>query len=57
MKRDYKVTVTKVSTITVTAYDEEDAIEIASQLPNSLPDWEHKTEYEAEEEYDYDEEP
>jgi hypothetical protein len=57
MKRDYKVTVTKVSTITVTAYDEEDAIEIASQLPNSLTDWEHKTEYEVEEEYDYDEEP
>ena len=25
MKRDYKVTVTKVSIITVTAYDEEDA--------------------------------
>jgi hypothetical protein len=55
MKRDYKVTVTKVSTITVTAYDEEDAIEIASQLSYQLPDWEHKTEYEAEEDPDFDE--
>jgi ligand-binding SRPBCC domain-containing protein len=56
MKRNYTVKVTRISTIVLTAYDEEDACEIASQTPFQSPDWEHTTEFEAEENYDHEEE-
>ena len=57
MKRNYKVTLTRVSTITVYAYDEEDAQEIANQTPFTIPDWDHTPwDYDVVEDDDYDEE-
>ena len=57
MKRNYKVTLTRVSTITVYAYDEEDAQEIANQTPFTTPDWDHTPwDYNVVEDDDYDEE-
>ena len=57
MKRNYKVTLTRVSTITVYAYDEEDAKEIADQTPLNDLDWDHTPwDYDVVEDDDYDEE-
>ena len=55
MKRNYKVTLTRVSTITVYAYDEEDAKEIADQTPLKDLEWVEKSiEYDVEEDYEED---
>lgn len=57
MKRNYKVTYTRIMEITVYAYDEEDAIEIADQTPLKEMDWNLKSaEYEVEEDDEEDEE-
>lgn len=57
MKRYYKVTLTRVSTITVYAYDEEDAKEIADQTPLNGSCWDHSLgDYDVVEDDDYDEE-
>ena len=57
MKRNYKVTYTRIMEITVYAYDEEDAIEIADQTPLKETDWNLKSaEYEVEEDDEEDEE-
>lgn len=55
MKRNYKVTMTRVMEITVYAYDEEDAKEIADQTPLKDMDWVEKSiEYDVEEDYEED---
>lgn len=56
MKRNYKVTLTRVSTITVYAYDEEDAKEIADQTPLKDMGWDHAPlDYDVEEDEEEDE--
>jgi len=54
-KENYKVTLVKVYTITVAAYDEEDAVEIATQIKFSDPEWEVDDDWSAERDYEEDE--
>lgn len=54
MKNTYKVTVTIKRQISVTAYDEEDAIEIAQQIPFSHVEWSDDRDWDVEQDYEED---
>ena len=55
MKANYKVTLVKTYTITVHAYDEDDAVEIATQIKFSDPEWNVDDDWSAEQDYEEDE--
>ena len=52
---NYKVTMKHVKTIVVSACNEEDALEIASQIKFSDPEWDAEEEWSAEPDYEEDE--
>ena len=52
---NYKVKVIHTKTIVVSACNEEDAVEIASQIKFSDPEWDAEEEWSAEPDYEEDE--
>jgi hypothetical protein len=52
---NYKVKVIHTKTIVVQAYNSEDAVEIASQIRFSNPEWDAEEEWSAEPDYEEDE--
>lgn len=55
-RNNYLVTLTVRQTVVVKAYDEEDALEIAQQMPRNCIEWrELDDEWDVEQDYEYDE--